>query len=93
MPHYDVNLNIAGVMSVYARNADEAVQIALEDTLHGIGTAVEISYTMIYIADIEVEQANKTDNVEETFQCPNCDAWGFDTIKEYCKVCDAEEEE
>lgn len=99
MPTYNVHFDIVGIMVVSARNPDEAKQIALDDTLRGIDTVVEVGDCLMKLAYIDLAEDRgdaeiyKTSDDEESFQCPNCDTWGYDVKKAYCKICDAEEEE
>ena len=95
MPTYNVHLDITGIMVVDARNPDEAKKIALEDTLRGMDGVYEIGDAMIKFDFIDVAEHEDGDamifrvgGTEETFQCPNCDAWGYDVVKAFCKVCD-----
>lgn len=92
MAKYEVVLAVMVRMFVEARNEDEARQFILEDTERQIGHGIDFVDGGGICDSIEIEVVNK-ESGEETFQCPNCDAWGYDVAKAFCKVCDVEEEE
>jgi hypothetical protein len=96
MPSYNVHFNIEAIMVVNARNPQEAQEIALADTLRGVGGVYEIGDSMMLLNTIDIAEDDdnepmifKTSGDEELWQCPNCDAWGYDVDKVFCKVCDA----
>lgn len=99
MPKYAVHFDITGIIEVEAHNKEEARQIALEDTLDGIDGVYEVGSSLMQLTYIEIagdrgeDEIYKLDSGIEEYQCPYCDAWGYDVKNAFCKVCDVEEEE
>lgn len=82
------------LVSVYvdAHNAEEAEEFVLADTERQIGAGIDFVDGGGFVDSIEINDTT-LESGQETFQCPNCDAWGYDVKKEFCSICDAEEED